>query len=283
MSRADVVVVGGGHNGLVAAILAAQAGKSVTLLERSAQPGGATVGQKLFPPHPARLSRYSYLIALMPDDLVRRLGISLPLVSRAVSSYTPVRRNGVAGGLLVERVPGPATEQSFADLTGGSEEFRSWTEFYAEMHSMAAALAPMLTGPLARRSDARDAVVAAAGEQIWTDIVEEPLGTHDPPPVPGRHGSRRGGHRRADRHPHVALRSGTVGQPLLPVPPDRPRHRGMAGTGRRDGCADRCAGRQGSHSWCRHSLRIRRSECGREGPRGGVRYVTRCWAASLAR
>ncbi|MET0966929.1 MAG: NAD(P)/FAD-dependent oxidoreductase [Nakamurella sp.] len=171
-----MVVVGGGHNGLVAAILAAQAGKSVTLLERSAQPGGATVGQALFPPHPARLSRYSYLIALMPDHLVRRLGINLPLVSRAVSSYTPVRRNGLAGGLLVEREPGPATEQSFADLTGGSAEYRSWTGLYAEMQSMAVALAPVLAGPLVRRAAVRDAVIAAAGEQIWTDVVEAPLG-----------------------------------------------------------------------------------------------------------
>jgi len=176
MSRADVVVAGSGHNGLVAAILAAQAGKSVTLLERSDSPGGATVGRELFPPHPARLSRYSYLIALMPDQLVRRLGIALPLASRTVSSFTPVRRNGKAGGLLVEREPGPATGQSFADLTGSSTEFQSWIDFYSEMHSMATVLAPMLTGPLARRADVRDAVIAAAGEQIWTDIVEAPLG-----------------------------------------------------------------------------------------------------------
>ena len=176
MARADVVVVGGGHNGLVAAILAAQAGKSVTLLERSAQPGGATVGHELFPPHAARLSRYSYLIALMPDQLVRRLGIALPLAARTVSSFTPVRRNEKAGGLLVEREPGPVTEQSFADLTGSSAEFRSWAALYAEMHLMAEVLAPTLTGPLVRRADIRDAVIAAAGEQIWTDIVEEPLG-----------------------------------------------------------------------------------------------------------
>src|SRR6478672_12028109 len=100
MSAPDVVVVGGGHNGLVAAILAAQAGKSVTLLERSRQPGGATVGQRLFPPHEARLSRYSYLIALLPDELIQRLGISLSFASRSISSYTPVRRGGQPSGLL---------------------------------------------------------------------------------------------------------------------------------------------------------------------------------------
>src|SRR6188472_865143 len=94
----DVLVLGGGHNGLVAAILAASAGKTVTLLERSDATGGATVGERVFPPHPARLTRYSYLIALLPDELIRRLGIAIPLASRAVSSYTPVVRGGIATG-----------------------------------------------------------------------------------------------------------------------------------------------------------------------------------------
>ena len=175
MSRPAVIVVGGGHNGLVAAILAAQAGRSVTLLERSGQPGGATVGQQLFPPHQARLSRYSYLIALMPDQLIRRLGIDLSFASRTVSSYTPARRGGVATGLLVERQPGPATEESFRAFTGADSEYRSWRDFYAEMHAMAKVVAPALLGPLRRRSEIRDAVIAAAGQQIWTDVVEKPI------------------------------------------------------------------------------------------------------------
>ena len=176
MSGPAIIVVGGGHNGLIAAILAAQAGRQVTVLERSARPGGATVGEQLFPPHPARLSRYSYLIALLPDEVIRRIGIDLRFASRTVSSYTPARRNGVATGLLVERQPGAATEDSFREFTGSSEEYRSWQQFYAEMHSMAKVLAPALTGPLRRRSDIRDAVIAVAGEQIWTDVIKKPIG-----------------------------------------------------------------------------------------------------------
>ena len=176
MSGADVVVVGGGHNGLVAAILAAEAGRTVTLLERSERPGGATVSERLFPPHPARLSRYAYLISLMPEELISRLGIDLRFSARSVSSFTPTRRNGVPGGLLVEREPGAATRESFRQLTGSDEEFHNWQQFYAEMRAMAAVVAPTLTGQLRRRADVRSAVIASAGAQIWTDIVEKPIG-----------------------------------------------------------------------------------------------------------
>ncbi len=176
MNRPDALIVGGGHNGLVAAILAASAGRSVTLLERADRPGGATVGERIFPPHPVRVSRYSYLVALMPDELIARLGISVPLASRAVSSYTPVLRGGTASGLLVERHLGPATEDSFREVTGTADDFTAWRRLYAEIRSLAGVVAPTLTGPLRRRGEVADAVVDAAGAQIWTDVVEQPLG-----------------------------------------------------------------------------------------------------------
>jgi phytoene dehydrogenase-like protein len=176
MLAADIVVVGGGHNGLVAAVLAAQAGKRVTLLERSDRTGGATAGERLFPPSRARLSRYSYLVSLMPDELIRRLGVDVSFKSRAISSVTPVRRDGTAGGLIVERHAGALTEESFFQLTGSRSEFSAWQTFYTDIRAMAAALAPVLSGPLVRRSVARDAVIAAAGERIWADVVDAPLG-----------------------------------------------------------------------------------------------------------
>lgn len=176
MTDDDLLVVGSGHNGLVAAILAASAGRSVTVLERSGQPGGATVGERLFPPHPTRLSRYAYLVALMPDELIRRLGIAIPLASRAVSSYTPVVRDGAASGLLVERHLGPATEESFRALTGSGDDFAAWRALYGEIEALARVVAPALAGPLRRRGEVADAVTAAAGAQVWTDLVDEPIG-----------------------------------------------------------------------------------------------------------
>ncbi len=58
-SRYDVVVAGGGHNGLVAAAYLGRAGKSVLVLERLGHVGGLAVSAAVFPGVDARLSRYS--------------------------------------------------------------------------------------------------------------------------------------------------------------------------------------------------------------------------------
>ncbi len=78
----DAVVVGGGHNGLVAATLLGRAGRSVLVLERSSHLGGAAVSQKVFPGVDARLSRYAYLVSLFPRTLLQQLGVNVELRSR---------------------------------------------------------------------------------------------------------------------------------------------------------------------------------------------------------
>src|SRR5690348_6937586 len=88
-SRYDAVVVGGGHNGLVAAAYLARAGRSVLVLERLPEVGGAAVSAQTFAGVDARLSRYSYLVSLMPRQLIDELGLDLRLVRRRYSSYTP--------------------------------------------------------------------------------------------------------------------------------------------------------------------------------------------------
>lgn len=87
----DVVIVGSGHNGLVAAAYLAAAGKSVVVLERSSAAGGAAVSKRVFPEYDAWLSRYSYLVSLLPDQIVRDLRLNFRTLRRRVSSYTPWR------------------------------------------------------------------------------------------------------------------------------------------------------------------------------------------------
>lgn len=168
----DVVVVGGGHNGLTSAAYLARAGLSVLVLERLPHTGGAAISTTAFSGKDARLSRYSYLVSLMPEPLMADLDLRVDLLSRQTASYTPYTRDGVAGGLLVERPEGEATRESFRALTGGDEEYAAWQAFYAETATLAEAVAPTLLSPLPNER----AIQGQIAPEIWTDLVERPLG-----------------------------------------------------------------------------------------------------------
>ncbi len=85
-----MVIAGGGHNALVAATLLARAGRSVVVLERRDEVGGAAVSVAPFPGFDVRLSRYSYLVSLFPPALLRELGVSVEIRPRRVASHPPV-------------------------------------------------------------------------------------------------------------------------------------------------------------------------------------------------
>ncbi|MBS2962327.1 NAD(P)/FAD-dependent oxidoreductase [Actinocrinis puniceicyclus] len=172
----DVVIVGSGHNGLVAAAYLARYGTRVTVLERLDRIGGAAVSERPFPGIDASLSRYSYLVSLLPYAIVRDLELDVELRSRPVASYTPVLREGKPDGLLVERRPGPRTAQSFHRLTGSDREWRAWQEFYGRIERAARVLAPSLLEPLVPKGEMMKAVREAVGGAFWDRFMEQPLG-----------------------------------------------------------------------------------------------------------
>src|SRR5678809_1393738 len=100
-SRYDVVILGAGHNGLVAASYLTRAGLSVMVLEKNDYIGGATTSQKVFPDYDAYLSRYSYLVSLFPEKIIRDLGLKIELRRRSTGSFTPYLKHGNHDGLLL--------------------------------------------------------------------------------------------------------------------------------------------------------------------------------------
>src|SRR5437870_6635938 len=129
-SKYDVVILGAGHNGLVAASYLGRAGLTVLLLEKNDYIGGATTSQKVFPDYDAKLSRYSYLVSLFPEKIIRDLGLNLELRRRATGSFTPYLKNGKHNGLLLSNVDEEKSRRSIADLTGSDTEHEQMRKFY---------------------------------------------------------------------------------------------------------------------------------------------------------
>ncbi|MET8338522.1 NAD(P)/FAD-dependent oxidoreductase [Streptosporangium canum] len=162
------MIIGGGHNGLVAAAYLARAGRKVLVLERLGHVGGLAVSAQAFPGVDARLSRYSYLVSLLPAKVVTDLGIKVELRRRRYASYTPAGDTG----LLVDNGDAGRTVASFARVTGGTAELEAWRRFYAMTADVAERVAPTLLEPLMDRAAMRDLV----GGQAWRELFERPIG-----------------------------------------------------------------------------------------------------------
>lgn len=87
----DVAIVGGGHNGLVAAAYLARAGKSVIVLEKNSVVGGAAITEEFHPGY--RNSVASYTVSLLNPKIIEDLdlaGHGLRIVERPVANFWPI-------------------------------------------------------------------------------------------------------------------------------------------------------------------------------------------------
>ena len=173
----DVVILGAGHNGLVAATYLARAGLSVLLLEKNDYVGGATTSQKVFPDYDASLSRYSYLVSLFPEKIIRELGLDLELRQRATGSFTPYKKDGRHDGLLLSNVSEETSRESVIALTGSDREFEQMQKFYRLSRVFAERVWDSLLEPLVLKEEmAKQFADDETAREAWRSLAEEPLG-----------------------------------------------------------------------------------------------------------
>ncbi|MET4637784.1 NAD(P)/FAD-dependent oxidoreductase [Mycetocola sp. 2940] len=171
----DAIIVGGGHNGLVAAAYLGKAGKKVLLLERLDAVGGAAVSAQAFEGVEAWLSRYSYLVSLLPQRIIDDLGLDITLVRRRYASYTPDPADP-SRGLLVDNDDAEATAASFARIGAPADEHELFELFYEHCRRLTEVLWPTMTEPLPTRSEAKRMVLDAGGASEWKAMIETPIG-----------------------------------------------------------------------------------------------------------
>ena len=142
------------------------------LLERLGHLGGAAVSAQAFDGVGVRLSRYSYLVSLLPSRIVDDLGANVRLAGRQFSSYTPDPATDGRRGLLIGR-PG-----TFAAI-GAAEDERGFAEFYRRCRLVTQRLWPTLIEPLRTREQARRHVIDGGDPDAaaaWRAMVDEPIG-----------------------------------------------------------------------------------------------------------
>ncbi len=176
-SHYDAIVIGSGHNGLVAAAYLAKAGKSVLVLERNDYLGGATASQRVFPDYEAWLSRYSYLVSLLPQQIVQELNLDFATRRRSIASFTPYTdAKNSSRGLLLSNVDADISRNSMREMAGDESAWNGYQRLI-ELNSAIASVAwPTFMEPLKSRDFFRKSLTTELQRNAWKSFVERPLG-----------------------------------------------------------------------------------------------------------
>lgn len=173
----DAVVIGSGHNGLVAAAYLAKAGKSVLVIEKNDSFGGATASQRVFPDYDALLSRYSYLVSLLPNKILNDLGLRFETRRREIASFTPwIDSGGSHRGLVLSNVDAAKSRDAMLQLIGQHATWNRYQEFLSLQSEMAKLVWPTMLEPLQAKQSFESRLATRSAKAAWHAFVQRPLG-----------------------------------------------------------------------------------------------------------
>ncbi|MGZ6886222.1 MAG: phytoene desaturase family protein [Acidimicrobiia bacterium] len=158
----DVVVIGGGHNGLVAAGLLAKRGARVTVLERREQVGGAAISEQPWGPD-FTVTALSYVVSLMPPTIRRELELDRHGYRvHPQGPYFAPRPDGPALQLFDDPGARRASIARFSD-----RDADAYVEWERWLGGLADVLAPLLTETPPRLGSHRPADLLAQARLGW--------------------------------------------------------------------------------------------------------------------
>lgn len=170
-SQYDVIIIGAGHNALVAACYLSKANLSVLVLEKQDHVGGAAVSTQIFPGLQAWPSQYSYLVSLLPEKIIKDLGLNFITKRRSIASYTP--HNNQA--LLISNEDENLTKRSFVEFAGANE-YENYKKFMELESVFASKVWPTMLDKMPSKDEVKNLFQSPKEIEAWNLFVEEPLG-----------------------------------------------------------------------------------------------------------
>lgn len=165
MSSETVLVIGAGHNGLIAACYLARAGKKVTVLERRGIVGGACVTEEVWEGY--HISTAAYLCSLLQPEIVRDLELErygFEVYPRTTSGFLPFP-DGTSLFLLPDIARMRAELQRFCKET--PEDIETFFAFEYEVETVAAIIQPFLMAEPPTESELRQAFEQAGAAHLY--------------------------------------------------------------------------------------------------------------------